>query len=881
MTDSPETGPAELLESVRELYERKDGSLAAFDEERQVLQAALDGVTNKLRDTYAFVRLAGRGGAGLVFELRDRQLRTPRALKIPRPRTGDLIDSVHNEIDHLTSLSHDNLVRVHRVGELKLPSLDAPYPYFVMDFIQDPSDFHDALARKLENLHSASELSTVTLWLASQLRSIVQAVQFLHANDTLHFDIKPANILVEQTGKAILSDLGFAKRKTADTNLTVVGFTLFYAHPDLRTAYEHMSSQNRVRRRKAPAEFTFAWDIYALGRTLLQLLAQIDRRFPYAVMYDYTFVYLHLLACRMLDGRNITKQETTCIREEQSAKSEIPTIYLEQWLTLEADDFAGIKCSTMHQVSHDLEKLMNKEYYLAAVPELSFHYPHRVQVAATAPAPFSPRIKALVEHPTFLRLRSVRQLGVSDTVYPGCTHTRAEHSLGSFRMCWLYLQALLQDPYNPLFRQLTNSDDLKALLVASLLHDLGQYPLAHDLEDAAPASLKDLLRHERLTQAWLDNTSGDAEDRTLRDIIESDNDGWGIKLGAVKDLLRTEEDLQLPLERPALGLRLLRSIIDGPIDVDKLDYLVRDSKRADLPYGMFVDVDRLVRSLTVVLTKDDHERRLLTLGVYEKGQSASESVTFARYELYQALYWHHAIRAIRPMLREVLRSGSFEKPKGKVKFDEAFEKMLGLHSDPQAIGVDDVLATLERFASDHGRDLLGMVRRRRFYKRLLTLHSHHEEEGKLPLLQRFRNAHRQEGFDAALQEEVAKRLEAYLTGIAGPQPSVLSPERRDPVLAELAKPGRILSDCPSPRLGSQEKLRFAPEPKRRLQNYVSRVEVGERVSEVWQQVYYRLMEIASKGRVYCHPDTRDTLMAALGPEGIREAVKKVVAQFEK
>ncbi len=881
--------PTALIAALRQLYERKDGSAAEFDAESKVLSEGVECIYETLQNTFEFCQPINRGGAGVVIEIRDKQLKARRALKIPRPRKDELIDSVHNEIEHLTSLSHDNLVRIHVAGEVKVPSLSAPYPYFVMDFIENAKDLLEALTQKLEDSTNTAALSEITIWVAHQLRSIAQAIQFLHENDTLHFDIKPANILITTSGKAILSDLGFAKKKTSDGNSTVVGFTLFYAHPDLRLDYEHMSSLNRVHRRKAPSEFAFAWDIYALGRTLLQLLSHIHARFPYAGMYDYTFVYLYFLACRMLDGRNLSKDDSERIRNEQSSKGAIPSLYFEHWLTMQAADFAQIKHSTIRGVCEDFEKLSNQNYYLNAVPELSAHYPHRVQVAPRAPAPFSPRIKALAEHPVFLRLRSVKQLGLTDAVYPGCTHTRAEHSLGTFRMCWLYVQALLHDPYNPLFRQLTNADDLKRILVVSLLHDLGQYPLAHELEDAAPSSsLRELLRHERLTMNWLDNPTKDFQGRSIREILQDVDKGWGLNIRNLKELLGSESEPQLDLldpkdkfePTPGLKLGLLRSIIDGPIDVDKLDYLVRDSKRAELPYGMFVDVDRLVRSVTVVLTKDDNNNTLLTLGAYEKGQSAAESVTFARYELYQSLYWHHTVRAIRPMLREVFRSGNFDKPKGKLRFNEAFESTLGLQAIPREIGVEAILETLDKFASEHGREILEMVRNRRFYKRLLTIHSHHEEEGKTPFLQSFRNAHRNSGFDSELQEEIRRRLDDYLAGVAGPQSSALASDRADPVLTELRKPGRVLSDCPPPRAGSREKLRFALEPKRRLRNYDSRVEVGERVSEVWQQVFFKLMEIASKARVYCHPDIRDTLMAALGPEGILKAAKAVVARFE-
>src|SRR5207302_2442817 len=84
---------------------------------------------------------------------------------------------------------------------------------------------------------------------------------------------------------------------------------------------------------------------------------------------------------------------------------------------------------------------------------------------------------------------------------------------------------------------------------------------------------------------------------------------------------------------------------------------------------------------------------------------------------------------------------------------------------------------------------------------------------------------------------------------------------------------------PPLRTGSHEKLRFAVEPKRQLQNYAKRDEIGERVSEVWQQVFFPLMEIASKGRVYCHPGLRDVLMTALGPDRIRDAVNAAVTKM--
>lgn len=872
-------GQMPLLE---QLYVAKDGSNSDFVAEGPILEKALDAVMSVLASHYELVKPLGRGGAGVVFQLLDRSLHVNRALKIPRPRQGDLVETVKNEVDHLRLLHHPHLTQVFTAGEVTVEGFPQAYPYFVMDHIPNAQDVSERLTQMLDGTSDAHDLPRVTLWLAEQLNVVSQAILYLHRFSTLHFDIKPANILIDESGRAVVSDLGFAKKKAASSEPTVIGFTLFYAHPDLRSAYAHMSSLNRVRRPLTPSEFMFSWDIYALGRTVLHLLATIHHRFPDTVLYDYVFVYLHLMACRMLDGRNLTKEESSRIRDEHARRGERSSVYFEHFLTLQTDDLSELRYGQVDRICRDLTKLLERDYYLQDIPELSAHYPHRVQIAAGAPAPFSPRIKAIVEHPVFLRLRSVKQLGTTDSIYPGCTHTRFEHSLGAFRMCWLYIQALESDAFNPLFRQVTDETDLKALLVASLAHDLGQYPLAHELEDAVLASpsgglhLKEVFQHERLSVQWLKNTSRDPEGRTIREIVENKDWGWNVPIESITELLQPLRDGTLPFGRAGLKQKLLRSVIDGPIDVDKLDYLVRDSKRAELPYGEFIDVDRLVRSLTVVLSRDDAGRTSLLLGSYEKGQSAAESVTFARYELYQALYWHHAVRAIRPMLREVLRASESKTRKGRPSLSDAFGDFLGVSGEPKTVSVEAVLEFLAQYASDEGKVLVGMIRQRRFYKRLVTVHSYHEEEGRPPLLQRFREVHRRPEFDRMLQDEIRRRFEQYMATLQGPQPSVLAPERSNAVAEELKKPGRILSDCPSPRAGSSERLRFALEPKRRLQNYASRVEVGERVSEVWQEVHFRLMEIASKGRVYCHPSIRDALMAALGPSGIREALSHVI-----
>ena len=102
-------------------------------------------------------------------------------------------------------------------------------------------------------------------------------------------------------------------------------------------------------------------------------------------------------------------------------------------------------------------------------------------------------------------------------MYPTVNHTRFDHSIGTYSIACSYIISLYNDPNNPLFRQLVNEEDIEAVLLAALLHDLGQYPCAHDIEEVDLGIFshveftKELLRNENI----VDNSG-----RTLKEIIE-------------------------------------------------------------------------------------------------------------------------------------------------------------------------------------------------------------------------------------------------------------------------------------------------------------------------------------------------------------------------
>jgi len=223
----------------------------------------------------------------------------------------------------------------------------------------------------------------------------------------------------------------------------------------------------------------------------------------------------------------------------------------------------------------------------------------------------------LVDTPAFQRLRYVRQLGLAFLVYPGATHSRFEHALGTYHLARRAL-ALLEER-GALMGISRGACEIVRL--AALLHDIGHYPFSHALEEIGA------LHHEEVARPLITEC-------------------------AVADALRAGVGVAAPDEVMALirgeSTSPLQRLISGSLDLDKLDYLRRDAFMCGVPYGE-IDVDRLLNSLTVV--EGEHG---LEIGIVEKGLSALESLLFARYQMYRNVYWHHAVRSATAMYKRLV-----------------------------------------------------------------------------------------------------------------------------------------------------------------------------------------------------------------------------------
>ena len=225
----------------------------------------------------------------------------------------------------------------------------------------------------------------------------------------------------------------------------------------------------------------------------------------------------------------------------------------------------------------------------------------------------------LVDTPTVQRLRYVRQLGHAFLVYPGATHSRFEHALGTFHLCRTALAGL--EERGELAR--IGDDQRLAVQAAALLHDIGHYPFSHGLEEAG------FPHHEELGVRRL------AEGELGKALRTMGGSAFHTAVGAM---------IQGRSRSPLGGL------ISGSLDLDKIDYLSRDARNCGVPYGT-VDVNRLLAALTIV--ELDGRRRL---GVHEKGVSALESLLFAKYQMYRNVYWHHAVRSATCMFKRAVRA---------------------------------------------------------------------------------------------------------------------------------------------------------------------------------------------------------------------------------
>ena len=212
-------------------------------------------------------------------------------------------------------------------------------------------------------------------------------------------------------------------------------------------------------------------------------------------------------------------------------------------------------------------------------------------------------ILSIIDHPWFQRLRRIKQGGFSNLVYPGATHTRYHHALGAYHLGCRAVAALRKKGVS------ISDKEAEAVQLALLLHDMGHGPFSHSLE-----GLLLPMDHEDITEMFLNRL----------------NEQYNGKL-----------DLTISMFRNTYERSFFYQMISGELDLDRMDYLARDSFFTGVSEGV-IGYDRIIYMLNVV------ENRLV---VEEKGLNSIEKFLLARKLMYAQVYHHKMVVASEEMLR--------------------------------------------------------------------------------------------------------------------------------------------------------------------------------------------------------------------------------------
>ncbi len=213
----------------------------------------------------------------------------------------------------------------------------------------------------------------------------------------------------------------------------------------------------------------------------------------------------------------------------------------------------------------------------------------------------------LIDHPYFQRLRRIRQLGLTSYVYPGALHTRFHHALGALHLMQEAIETLRQKG-----TEITPKESLGAC-IAILLHDIGHGPFSHALEH----TLAD-MHHEELSKLFMDDLNRQFEGRL---------------------------SLAIQIFRDEHPKKFLHQLVSGQLDMDRLDYLNRDSFFTGVSEGV-ISYDRIIKMLDV------HKGELV---VEEKGIYSIEKFLIARRLMYWQVYLHKTGVAAERMLIHTLQ----------------------------------------------------------------------------------------------------------------------------------------------------------------------------------------------------------------------------------
>ncbi len=223
----------------------------------------------------------------------------------------------------------------------------------------------------------------------------------------------------------------------------------------------------------------------------------------------------------------------------------------------------------------------------------------------------------IIEHPYFQRLRRIKQLGLTDLVYPGALHTRFHHAIGAYHLMRKAITTLQSKGV-----EITDDESLGAQ-VAILLHDIGHGPFSHTLEH----SLIKNVSHEHISMLYMEKLNQE---------------------------FNGQLDLAIQIFTNKYHKKFLHQLVSGQLDVDRLDYLTRDSFFTGVSEGV-INYNRLIDMMDVA----DNEMVVEAKGIY-----SVEKFLISRRIMYWQVYLHKTVLCAEEMLIKIIKRAQYLSRKG-------------------------------------------------------------------------------------------------------------------------------------------------------------------------------------------------------------------------
>jgi uncharacterized protein len=227
----------------------------------------------------------------------------------------------------------------------------------------------------------------------------------------------------------------------------------------------------------------------------------------------------------------------------------------------------------------------------------------------------------LISHPFFQRLRRIRQLGVTNLVYPGASHSRFQHALGAMYLMEMAISVIRSKNHH------VSAQEEEAALAAILLHDIGHGPFSHTLE----SSIIPHMSHEKMSSLLMSELNRQYEGKL---------------------------SMAISIFSGSYHKKFLHQLVAGQLDMDRLDYLKRDSFYTGVTEGV-IGSDRIIKMLNI---RDDQ------LVIEAKGIYSIEKFLIARRLMYWQVYFHKAVVAAENLLSMVLKRARRLTISGEVLF---------------------------------------------------------------------------------------------------------------------------------------------------------------------------------------------------------------------